>query len=749
MPSKKSLVIVESPTKAKTISKFLGSGFKVMSSFGHIRDLPKKELGIDTENGFRPRYVIPTKSKKVASELKKEAAKSNAVYFASDEDREGEAIAWHLSELLGLKEGKSNRITFHEITKSAIDAALANPRNIDRHLVDAQQARRILDRLVGYRLSPFLWKKVARGLSAGRVQSVAVRLIVEREREIGAFKPQEYWTIEANLRKSKTDGPNFLAKLVSVNDRPLDKFGLPDEKSSQTVIDGLKDAEWRVGRTEKKTVFRAPPPPYTTSTLQQDANNKLNFSAKMTMMLAQQLYEGIDIGGEHVGLITYMRTDSVNLAEKFIEECRSYLQSSHGGDSVPDSPRRFKTKSKNAQEAHEAIRPTDVLRHPNDVRAHLNERQRKLYELIWRRAVASQMVDAEMLTTSAEIRATADGFTGGFRANGKIVVREGYRILYEKDADMVILPEMDEGQALETLGIDPKQHFTEPPPRYNEASLVKALEENAIGRPSTYAPIISTIVDRGYVQKEGKALQPTELASIVTDLLVEHFPNIVDVKFTAGMEERLDEIAEGEKEWEPVIENFYRPFEASLKEKEATVPKRASEPAEGETCEKCGKPMLIKIGRFGKFLACSGFPECKSSRPLPGTEPGMPNDGTNRTDEKCEKCGADMVVRRGRFGEFLSCSAYPDCKSIKPLVKKTGVKCPECGEGDIAEKRTRTGRVFYACSRYPSCKFALWNRPTGETCPSCRSLLTFAKGDRAKCSNKECGFEKDIEKGEE
>jgi DNA topoisomerase-1 len=720
-----------------------------MSSFGHIRDLPKKELGIDTEKDFKPKYVIPVKSKKVASDLKKAAAKAEKVYFASDEDREGEAIAWHLSEMLKLKGDKAQRITFHEITKTAIDQALESPRSIDRNLVDAQQARRILDRLVGYKLSPFLWKKVARGLSAGRVQSVAVRLIVEREREIEAFKPQEYWTIEADLRKAETDGPDFTARLNKIDEKTLDKFGLGNEKDSQKVVDALEKAEWVVSKIEKKTVFRAPLPPYTTSTLQQDANNKLNFSAKMTMMTAQQLYEGIDIGAEHVGLITYMRTDSVNLAEKFVDECRDYLKKNHGDDAVPEKPRKFKNKSKSAQEAHEAIRPTDVSRHPKEVKQYLNDRQRKLYELIWRRAAASQMADAELLTTTVDIEAKDKKGIYGFRANGKIIVKEGYRILYEKETDMVILPEMDKDQKLDEQKINPKQHFTEPPPRYTEASLVKSLEENAIGRPSTYAPILSTVTERGYVTKEGKALQPTELAYVVTDILVEHFQDIVDVKFTAGMEEMLDDIAEGRKAWVPIIREFYTPFEKNLIEKEASVPKRAAEQAEGEVCEKCNRPMLIKLGRFGKFLACSGFPACRNSRPMPGTDPTRPDEEQRKTEEKCEKCGENMVIRRGRYGEFLSCSAYPDCKTVKPLLKKTGVKCPECKKGDIIEKRTRTGRQFYACSRWPDCKYALWNRPTGEICPKCSALLVFMKGDKIKCSVKECDYERQVEKKEE
>jgi DNA topoisomerase-1 len=747
MPAKKSsLVIVESPTKAKTISKFLGKDYKVLSSFGHVRDLPKKELGIDTEHDFKPRYVVPVKSKKVASDLKKEAAKAESVYFASDEDREGEAIAWHLSEILKLKDDKAKRITFHEITKKAIDKALEMPRTIDRNLVDAQQARRVLDRLVGYKLSPFLWRKVARGLSAGRVQSVAVRLIVEREREIEAFKPQEYWTIEAELFKTDNEKAVFPARLHSLAGKPLDKFDISNADQANEIHESLKKAEWSVAKVEKKKQKRSPLAPYTTSTLQQDANNKLNFSAKVTMITAQQLYEGIEGAGDGSGLITYMRTDSVNLSDDFVQSSRDFIQANYGDDSLPEAARKFKNKSKSAQEAHEAVRPTDINVTPDSIKSNLSDRQYKLYDLIWRRATASQMADAELQVTTADILAKCPDQECGFRASGSIVVKEGYRQLYESDKEKVILPDLDAGQELEAKEVTPKQHFTEPPPRYSEASLVKSLEENAIGRPSTYAPIISTVVERGYVKKEGKQLSPTELAYVVTDLLVEHFPKVVDVAFTAGMEEQLDAIAEGQTNWVPVIRDFYEPFEKNLTDKEQSVPKRESEKAEGEMCEKCGKQMLIKLGRFGKFLACSGFPACRNSRPVPGAEPTAPGEENRTVDEKCEKCGAEMVIRRGRYGEFLSCSAYPQCKSVKPLQKKTGVKCPACKKGDIIEKRTRTGRLFYACSEYPKCDHALWNRPNGETCPECSALLVFAKGDKVKCSKKECTYEREVDK---
>ena len=744
-----SLVIVESPTKAKTIAKFLGKGYTVMSSFGHIRDLPKKEIGVDVENDFKPKYVIPLKSKKLAGELKKAAAKAETVYFATDEDREGEAIAWHLEELLKIAPDKVMRITFHEITESAIKAALEHPRRIDEKLVAAQQARRILDRLVGYELSPFLWRKVTRGLSAGRVQSVIVRLIVEREREIQAFKAQEYWSVEALLRKDATDVAPFTSRLIRIGEETLEKMSIQDEARAHGIAEDLASATWNVAAIDRKIVHRSPVPPFTTSTLQQDANNKLGFSAKQTMMLAQQLYEGIELGSTGpVGLITYMRTDSVNLSEKFNGEARSWLTAKFGDKAVPEEPRRYKTKSKSAQEAHEAIRPTDPSLDPETVRSHLDDAQARLYELIWRRAMASQMQDAEIATVAVSIDVQGHKDKYGFKANGSTIASKGYLDIYDTEAKETILPELEAGEKLAQESIVPKQHFTEPPPRYTEAAIVKTREENGIGRPSTYAPTISTVVDRGYVEKEAKKLKPTELAFLVNDILVAHFPDIVDTQFTARMEESLDSVAEGEKEWVPVLKDFYGPFKANLTVKEAEVPKKsAAQTITDEKCEKCGKPMAIKIGRFGKFMACTGFPACRNTKPVPGPKGSPEAEAQEKAQaqaagEKCPNCGADMIVKRGRFGEFLSCSRYPDCKTIKPLQKKVGVKCPECKEGDIIEKKTRKGKVFYACSRYPDCKHAMWSRPNGETCPKCQSLLVFAKADTIRCSNKDCDFEK-------
>ncbi|PIY62778.1 type I DNA topoisomerase [Candidatus Uhrbacteria bacterium CG_4_10_14_0_8_um_filter_58_22] len=739
---KKNLIIVESPTKAKTITKFLGRGYKVMSSFGHVRDLPKNDLGVDTENDFAPKYVIPTKSRKVASELKKAVKDAEIVYFASDEDREGEAISWHLKEMLDIDPKRTKRITFHEITGTAIKKALENPRDIDNHLVDAQQARRVLDRLVGYKLSPFLWRKVARGLSAGRVQSVVVRLIVEREREIGEFKPQEYWSVEATLHHQ--DGTeSFVAKLHQRDGKTLDKFALADEGAAQKVLNDLDGSAWTVKSVEKKTVKKKPLPPFTTSTLQQDANNRFGFSSKQTMVIAQQLYEGIELGDDgSTGLITYMRTDSVNLSDNFVGESRDWLAKNLGNEYLPNGPRRYENKSKGAQEAHEAIRPTGASLHPEIVSKYLDSHQAKLYDLIWRRAMASQMVDAEIDTVTVDAEATEqERPTYDFRATGSILVKKGYLEVYQSETKENLLPELNEGDGLQAEKIELKQHFTEPPPRYTEASLVKTLEENGIGRPSTYAPTISTVVDRGYVEKDGRKLKPTDLATLVNDLLVQHFPNVVDLQFTAKMEDDLDDVAAGRKDWVPVIRDFYLPFEENLKVKEKEVNKKdVAEESTDEKCEHCGKPMVIKMGRYGKFMACTGFPECRNTKAVDGADGDATAEAVPETDQKCEACGSPMIVKRGRFGPFLSCSGYPKCKTIKSIQKKVGVNCPQCGEGEIVEKKTRKGKTFYACSGYPKCDFALWSRPTGDTCPKCKQLMVMAKKDEAKCSGEGCGY---------
>ncbi len=719
------LVIVESPTKAKTISAFLGKGFTVKSSFGHVRDLPKGKMGVDVEHDFAPTYVIPTKARKTVTDLKKSAKKADEIYFATDEDREGEAISWHLAEILGAEPEKLKRITFHEITKEAITKAVLNPRPLDRNLVDAQQARRILDRLVGYELSPFLWKKVARGLSAGRVQSVAVRLIVEREREIQAFKAQEYWTIEATMKKK--DGKEFPAKLFARDLKTLDKFAIPSNEAADHIISQLKDGEARVATVERKQIKRSPLPPFITSTLQQEANKKLGYSAKQTMVIAQQLYEQ--------GYITYMRTDSVNLADKFLGEAHDWITHEHGREYAMEEPRRFKGRQKNAQEAHEAIRPTEASRAPQGLSGELTLDQARLYDLIWRRGIASQMTEAVLEQTAATIAITKTGAPQfDFRANGMTIAFPGYYKVYPTEAKETLLPELEVREALTPEGVKGVQHFTEPAARYSDATLVKALEEYGIGRPSTYAPTINTILDRNYVERiENRRFKPTDIAFVVNDLLVEHFPQVVDYHFTAHMEDNLDEIAEGKKALIPVLKEFWNPFKENLEKKKTQIEKRVTEKPTDIVCDKCGKPMIEKMGRFGSFIACSGFPECKNTKPLPGS--GEPET----TDEKCPTCGAPMMVKRGRFGPFLSCSRYPECKTIKGIEKKTGVTCPECGKGELVERRTKTRRTFYSCNRYPDCKFALWSKPTGEKCPKDGKLLVLTK-DGIRCSNKECDY---------
>lgn len=706
------LVIVESPTKAKTISKFLGKGFVVKSSFGHVRDLPKSEMGVDTEHNFIPRYVVPTRARKNATILRKDAEKADTIIFATDEDREGEAISWHLHEIFnkeiktGLDDKELKRIVFHEITEEAIREALEHPRDIDMHLVDAQQARRILDRLVGYELSPLLWKKVARGLSAGRVQSVSLRFIVEREREIQIFTPREYWSIEGLFANTKDEA--FEARIAKLDGKLLDKFAVSNEAEAKKILDTLANCSYAVTAVKKKTTHRSPAAPYTTSTLQQDANHKLGFSAKQTMMLAQQLYEGIELGSHgSVGLITYMRTDSVNLSDRFVDEARAMLAKQFGSQAIPESMRRYKARSRLAQEAHEAIRPTSALRDPASMKPHLDSNQYKLYDLIWRRALASQMKDVEMETTSVDILG-AEHYT--FRASGTHIVFEGFMALFPEIERPTTIPELTEGETVTAKHITPKQHFTEPPARFSDATLVKILEEHGIGRPSTYAPTISTLLDRNYVERiEGRKLKPTELAFIVTDLLVEHFPVIVDYDFTAKMEEELDNIAEGKKEWAPVIREFYEPFEKVVKQKMTELVKE--ETPTDEVCEKCQKPMVIKFGRFGKFLACTGFPECRNTKQIKDNgEIAEPET----TDEKCPTCGADMEVKHGRYGAFLSCSKYPDCKTNKPILKSIGIKCEKCGKGDLVERRTKRHRRFWGCNQYPDCDFVVWKFPKAE-----------------------------------
>ncbi len=736
----KTLVIVESPAKAKTISAFLGKKYIIKSSFGHVRDLPKSKLGVDVEHNFEPQYIVSRDKSAVAKELKEAAKKVDEILFATDEDREGEAISWHLATILGIDPHQAKRITFHEITKAALLKAVEHPRGLNLQLVDAQQARRVLDRLVGYNLSPFLWRKVARGLSAGRVQSVAVRLIVEREREIKAFVAEEYWTIEGLFG---VDGKNdtVSATLTNLPNKKLDKLDLKNKTQVDEIVTALSGTTYTAVNIEEKKTTRQPPAPFTTSTLQQEANHTLGFSAKQTMRLAQQLYEGVELGSEgHVGLITYMRTDAVNLSDLFLAEAQTAIGEEFGATYQLSEPRHFKNKNKNAQEAHEAIRPTSALRTPDVVKPFLETNQHRLYSLIWKRAVATQMKEAALNATSLDI-VSANKYV--FHATGQTIIFDGWLKLYPDKVKENSLPLLTDGTAMTEESLTPEQHFTEPPARYSDATLVKILEEHGIGRPSTYAPTIATIEDRGYVKRdERKKLEPEEIAYLVNDLLVEHFPQVVDYEFTAQMEERLDDIAAGDKNWQPVMADFYGPFKENLDKKDKELSKKElTEEATDEVCDKCSKPMIIKRGRFGRFMACSGYPDCKNTKPL--AEEAAALGGVEMSHETCEKCGAPLAIKHGRFGPFLGCSKYPDCKFIKKIETKLNIPCPECKEGELVQKKSKRGKLFFACNRYPDCKFAMWDRPNGEKCPNCQSLLTFkAKGVIA-CSSKECGFKKD------
>jgi len=703
--SAETLVIVESPTKARTIGSFLGKDYRVEASFGHIRDLPSSRLGVDPEKNFEPTYLIPKKAKEKVAELKSLAQSASAVILATDEDREGEAIAWHLKSALELEKlgVPVSRIVFHEITKSAIDSAIQHPRELDLNLVDAQQGRRILDRLVGYNLSPFLWRKVRYGLSAGRVQSVALRLVVEREREIRSFIPREYWSIEADFLNNQ--GEKFHAKLNSLDGKTLDKFAITTGAQASNLEAEARQQTYTISRVEIKPTTRNPAPPFTTSTLQQEAARKLGYSAKQTMAAAQQLYER--------GFITYMRTDSVNLAENALSAARDVITDRYGKEYALSEPRRYHTKSKGAQEAHEAIRPTDLFRGPeamSDQEASL----RKIYDLIWKRTVACQMSAASLEQTSAEV--SGGRFT--FRASGSRIVFDGFMRVYTEGQDEngeeengFALPKLAEGSTASVQQISSLQHFTEPPPRYTDASLVKALETHGIGRPSTYAPTLSTILERGYVEKIDKKYKPTEIGEIVNDILVEHFPEIVDINFTAKIEEELDAIAEGKMKWQEVVGEFYFPFKKHLDEKELEVEKHVE--ISTTPCPHCGKPMIIKFGRMGKFLACPDGE--KITLPMP-EEQAQINALTEKTkDERCPLCGSRMTVRRGRFGFFLGCSRYPQCKGISKIWNKTGFKCPKCKIGDVVEKKGRgRSKPFWGCNRYPDCDFVINKKPESE-----------------------------------
>jgi len=768
-----SLVVVESPAKAKTIKKYLGRGFEVKASVGHVKDLPKSKIGVDVEKGFAPQYEAIKGKAKVLSDIKRAARTAERVFLATDPDREGEAIAWHIAEELGAEggDGRVRRVLFNEITKGAIQKAIQAPLDLDRKKFDSQQARRILDRLVGYQISPILWKKVRRGLSAGRVQSVAVRLVVEREREIRAFVPVEYWSLDADLAAKVP--PEFRARLAKVDGK---KAALADEAQTRGLVKDLEGARYLVASVEKKERRRNPPPPFTTAKLQQEAANRLGFSPKKTMTLAQRLYEGVELGDEGaVGLITYMRTDSVRLATEAVDAVRALVAERFGKDHLPETPNVFKTKAKAAQEAHEAVRPTSLEWTPERVAPffdQMNERDMlRLYELIWNRFVACQMVPAVYDQTTADIEAGR----ATFRATGSILKFPGYLAVYgarppeeeagaeeekvaegeekETRAEDRQLPPLEEGMELRLVQLLPEQHFTQPPPRFNESSLVKEMEERGIGRPSTYAAILDTIQEKGYVEKLERQFKPTHLGELVTDELVRAFPREMDIAFTAGMEEKLDEIEDGNAGWQQVLGDFYATFKEDLAKADAAMRNVKAQAIETDiTCEKCGeRKMVIKWGRNGEFLACPGYPECRNTMNFRREEDGkiVPQKEEDvPVSDTCPECGAPMVMKRGRFGRFLACTRYPDCKGTKPV--SIGVTCPKGCGGYISEKRSRRGKTFYGCSSYPKCDFVSWDRPRNETCPQCGSAYLVDKyskrtGAFVACPNKECGYRREAE----
>jgi DNA topoisomerase-1 len=750
----KHLVIVESPAKAKTIKKYLGKDFEVMASYGHVRDLLPKDGAVDTANNFAMKYQLIEKNAKHVDAIAKAMKKAGALYLATDPDREGEAISWHLYEILKekklLKDKQVKRVVFHEITQRAITEAVENPRELAAELINAQQARRALDYLVGFNLSPLLWKKIRRGLSAGRVQSPALRMIVEREEEIEKFIPREYWTIEAD---ATCKGQNFSAKLTEYQGNKITQFSVTDTEDAHEIEKRLLQAasgRLVVKQVEKKQRKRNPAPPFTTSTLQQEAGRKLGFTTQRTMRTAQQLYEGIDTGADTVGLITYMRTDAVHLAQEALDEIRTLIATRYGSNNVPKQPNVYKNKSKNAQEAHEAVRPTSVERVPEAIKEHLSADQFKLYQLIWKRTVASQMIHATIDTVAVELAA---GDQGMLRANGSVVVNPGFMMVYQEGMDDAKVPEEDRilpvmlvGEAVDLLGIRPEQHFTEPPPRYTEASLVKTLEEYGIGRPSTYASIISTLQQREYVVLEKRQFTPTDVARVVNKLLTQHFTQYVDYDFTARLEDELDAVSRGEKEWIPVMQEFWNSFKKQVDHKEETVTRAdiTQEPMQ-EACPKCGKPLSIRLGRRGKFVGCTAYPECDYTRNLDDTQAtAEPQVVEGRT---CPQCNGALVIKSGRYGKFIGCSAYPNCKHMEPLEKPadTGVDCPLCHKGTLLKRKSRFGKIFYSCATYPACNYAVWNEPLREVCPKCNwPVLTLKttkrRGTEKVCPQKECGY---------
>ncbi len=742
------LLIVESPAKAKTIKKYLGSNYEVVASMGHIRDLPEKKLSVDLRHNFEPNYEVIKGKETLVKELISLSKKSDKVYLATDPDREGEAISWHLAYLLGLDPKDNARVTFNEITKTGVTTGMKHPRAIDINLVNAQQARRILDRIVGYKLSPFLSGKIRKGLSAGRVQSVALRIVVDRENEIRNFKPEEYWTIDAKFL-SRESRRVFAASFYG------DKSGkieLKNEEQAQNILNNLEGAEYIVRSIKKGTKRRSPAPPFITSTLQQDASRKLNFQSKKTMKIAQELYEGVEVAGlGAMGLITYMRTDSLRVSEDAIDIATGYIKDTFGEKYLPKKKRIFKSKE-NAQDGHEAIRPTmpDLL--PSSVKGSLTDDQYKLYKLIFERFMASQMADCLLNTTRVEIEAK-DYI---FKASGFTVAFDGFTILYQEGKDEAEekakeLPKLLEGSILDLKDIQKNQHFTQPPPRYTEATLIKYLEEYGIGRPSTYASIISTLTNRTYVNREKKQLKPTELGEVVTDVMKERFPDIVSVKFTAQMENNLDTVEEGKKDWTNILDDFYKDFREELKSaKEAMkdVKITLKEDKTDLVCDKCGKPMVVKFSRYGKFIACSGYPECKNIiRNVDKDGNPEPETHQEESDVICEKCGRNMVIKTGRYGKFLACPGYPECKNIKGIDDDTGLQCPKC-DGNIVRRRTKKGKIFYGCSKYPDCDFITNDEPLKEECPKCGKTLFKKKGKKIKiyCMTENCGYERIEEK---
>lgn len=763
----KNLLIVESPAKARTIKRYLGRGYDVLASYGHIRDLVPKEGAVDTEHGFEMHYQLVDRNRRHVDAITKAMKKADTLYLATDPDREGEAISWHIVETLrekgALKDKPVHRVVFHEITKKAVQEALENYRTLETDLINAQQARRALDYLVGFNLSPLLWKKVRRGLSAGRVQSPALRMIVEREQEIEAFVPREYWTLEADVGGD----PRFSSRLVEYKGEKVEQFSITTERDAFAAHAALTLAaagKLRVAKVEKRQRRRNPPAPFTTSTLQQEASRKLGFTAQRTMRTAQQLYEGVEGAsqtasgaGELGGLITYMRTDSVTLSQDAVADIRAYIEGRYGKDSVPDSPRVFKTKAKNAQEAHEAIRPTAASRVPDSVKAMLSSDQHRLYELIWRRTVACQMQHALVDTVAVNL---ACGEDNTFRANGATIASPGFLAVYEegvdhrKDAEREIrMPALTEGDLLMLEDIRAEQHFTEPPPRYSEATLVKTLEEHGIGRPSTYAAIIQTLQQREYVVLEKRRFYPTDVGRVVSRFLTQHFDRYVDYDFTANLEDDLDAISRGEKEWVPVMESFWKDFKHQVVTKDETVKRSdVTQEAMDEACPECAKPLSIRLGRRGRFVGCTAYPDCTYTRSLDDKPGGGRSEPEVVPERTCPTCESPLIIREGKYGKFIGCSAFPACNHIEPLEKPvdTGVSCPECNQGSLMQRKSRRGKVFYSCSTYPKCSYAVWNEPLAEKCPECDwPILTMKttkrRGTEKVCPQRECGFSEPAE----